>query len=289
MAAMAPALTDAPAEARHIRFKLAPPSSTLSPPSPSAANNATNALLSNGKEAEPQLPQAPPPAAAHAAGAHLGKLQPLVASYLCSDVTSVPATKESLKLQGVLIKGKTVLTTHGVLPDSYFLHRKPRPPALELSGEQLRSVMSGSGRGGGAPPTAPPSINGLAKKLAKRGSNSDFTASVNGDSPTAGKDAPPPQHQAPPPQNQTPPPGADHGVLLKGGAEHHPANLEGVCGQPIDGQEQPMSTVDVATDTGGGDSDCSAPVPAPSSSSVDAEVRERAQSSRTRQGEIEGR
>ncbi|KAJ8404305.1 hypothetical protein AAFF_G00340780, partial [Aldrovandia affinis] len=185
MAAMAPALTDAPAEAHHIRFKLAPPSSTLSPGSVENNSNASNILISNGavkrkalvsageecsrdfrpggkKKEEPKLPEATAPA-------HLGKLQPLVASYLCSDVTSVPSTKESLKLQGVLIK-QSVLTTHGILPSSYFssgdfLPRKHQ--ALELCGEQLKSIMSGSG--GGGQPAAPPALNGLAKKLAKPG------------------------------------------------------------------------------------------------------------------------
>ncbi|XP_042559232.1 KAT8 regulatory NSL complex subunit 1-like [Clupea harengus] len=54
MAAMAPALTDAPAEAHRIRFKLAPPSSNLSPTASAENNsNATNILLctSNGSGA----------------------------------------------------------------------------------------------------------------------------------------------------------------------------------------------------------------------------------------------
>ncbi|KAG5832954.1 hypothetical protein ANANG_G00296720 [Anguilla anguilla] len=136
-------------------LRLAPPSSTLSPGSVENNSNASNILLSGsgaakrgkalGNKAEPELAEAPP--------AHLGKLQPLVASYLCSDVTSVPSTKESLKLQGVLIK-QAVLKTHGVLPDSYFNSGDFLP--RKAPGEQLKAAMSG-GQPAAPPTPRPPS------------------------------------------------------------------------------------------------------------------------------------
>lgn len=200
MAAMAPALTDAPAEAHHIRFKLAAPSSSLSPASAENNGNASNILIhSSGpakckavnpeecpldfcgggdQEQQQQQPQADSVAQASA----LGKLQPLVASYLCSDVTPVPSTKESIKLQGVLIK-QSVLKSHRILPSSLlngggdFLLRKRQ--AIELSGGQLKSLMSGSTNGGGQP-MAPVNVNGLAKKLATM-SGSGCVVAVNGD------------------------------------------------------------------------------------------------------------
>lgn len=205
MAAMAPALTDAPAEAHHIRFKLAAPSSSLSPGSAENNGNASNILIhSSGpakrkaaseecpldfcgdQEQQPQQqqPQADPTAQASA----LGKRQPLVASYLCSDVTPVPSTKESIKLQGVLIK-QSVLKSHRILPSSLlngggdFLLRKRQ--AIELSGGQLKSLMSGSTNGGGQP-MAP--VNGLAKKLATM-SSSGCVVAVNGDKPSATTDS----------------------------------------------------------------------------------------------------
>ncbi|XP_043109620.1 KAT8 regulatory NSL complex subunit 1 isoform X2 [Puntigrus tetrazona] len=205
MAAMAPALTDAPAEARHIRFKLASPSSTLSPGSTENNSNASNILISDsvqdsagshangkchvsaddgqsfahyhsvkGQEQEP-LSKAP----------SLGKLAP----YLYSDVKPLPSStkvKESLKLQGVLIK-QSVLKSHGLLSGSIFpsaaagsdfLLRKRQ--ALELTGGQLKSLVNGAGAGSTMVP-----VNGLSKKVAvpsaavaEKGS----VATVNGDS-----------------------------------------------------------------------------------------------------------
>lgn len=203
MAAMAPALTDAPAEAHHIRFKLAAPSSSLSPASAENNGNASNILIhSSGparckakseecpldfcgsdQEQQQQQSQSDPVAQASA----LGKLQPLVASYLCSDVTPVPSTKESIKLQGVLIK-QSVLKSHRILPNSLlngggdFLLRKRQ--AIELSGGQLKSLMSGS-TNGGSQPMAP--VNGLAKKLATM-SSPGCVVTVNGDKPSATTD-----------------------------------------------------------------------------------------------------
>ncbi|XP_043957766.1 KAT8 regulatory NSL complex subunit 1-like isoform X2 [Gambusia affinis] len=203
MAAMAPALTDAPAEAHHIRFKLAAPSSSLSPASAENNSNANNILIHTsgpgkckvaseecplnfcGGNQEPQEQQPQPDSVSQASA--LGKLQPLVASYLCSDVTSVPANKESIKLQGVLIK-QSVLKSHRILPSSLlngggeFLLRRQ---AIELSGGQLKSLMSGSTNGSGQP-MAP--VNGLAKKLASM-SGSGCMVAVNGDKPSATTDS----------------------------------------------------------------------------------------------------
>uniref|UniRef100_A0A1A7YQR0 KAT8 regulatory NSL complex subunit 1 n=1 Tax=Iconisemion striatum TaxID=60296 RepID=A0A1A7YQR0_9TELE len=203
MAAMAPALTDAPAEAHHIRFKLAAPSSSLSPASAENNSNTSNILIHNSGPAkckvsseecpldfcgdQEQQKQQPQPDSVSQASA-LGKLQPLVASYLCSDVTSVPATKESIKLQGVLIK-QSVLKGHRILPTSLlngggdFLLRKRQ--AIELSGGQLKSLMSGSTNGSGQP-MAP--VNGLAKKLATM-SGSGCVVAVNGDKPPTTTDS----------------------------------------------------------------------------------------------------
>ncbi|XP_072230113.1 KAT8 regulatory NSL complex subunit 1-like isoform X3 [Leuresthes tenuis] len=205
MAAMAPALTDAPAEAHHIRFKLAAPSSSLSPASAENNGNASNILIHSsgpakckvtseecpldfcgGGDQEQQQPQPQPDSVSQASA--LGKLQPLVASYLCSDVTPVPSTKESIKLQGVLIK-QSVLKGHRILPSSLlngggdFLLRKRQ--AIELSGGQLKSLMSGSTNGSGQP-MAP--VNGLAKKLATM-SGSGCVVAVNGDKPPAATDS----------------------------------------------------------------------------------------------------
>lgn len=203
MAAMAPALTDAPAEAHHIRFKLAAPSSSLSPASAENNGNASNILIhSNGpakcKATSEECPldfcggdqeqQQQSQADSVAQASALGKLQPLVASYLCSDVTPVPSTKESIKLQGVLIK-QSVLKSHRILPSSLlngggdFLLRKRQ--AIELSGSQLKSLMSGSTNGGGQP-MAP--VNGLAKKLATM-SGPGCVVAVNGDKPSATTDS----------------------------------------------------------------------------------------------------
>lgn len=204
MAAMAPALTDAPAEAHHIRFKLAAPSSSLSPASAENNGNASNILIhssgpAKGKAAPEECPldfcgsdqeqqQQPPQTDPEAQASALGKLQPLVASYLCSDVTSVTSTKESIKLQGVLIK-QSVLKSHRILPSSLlngggdFLLRKRQ--AIELSGGHLKTLMSGN-TNGGSQPMAP--VNGLAKKLGTI-SGSGCVVAVNGDKPSAAPDS----------------------------------------------------------------------------------------------------
>ncbi|MGH0140766.1 UNVERIFIED_CONTAM: hypothetical protein FKN15_026156 [Acipenser sinensis] len=193
MAAMAPALTDAPAEAHHIRFKLASPSSTFSPGSVENNSNANNILISsNGTSKHKAIVSSVEERALDFRGntkkeeQQRGKLQPLVASYLCSDVTSVATTKESRKLQGVIIKQK-VLKSHSLLtPPTIFNSSDIRAEllarqhqALEFTGENLK-MMSGSSQ--------PGPVNGLAKKLAKSMSSSDrggpaALAAVNGSKP----------------------------------------------------------------------------------------------------------
>ncbi|XP_045381880.1 KAT8 regulatory NSL complex subunit 1 isoform X3 [Lemur catta] len=182
MAAMAPALTDAAAEAHHIRFKLAPPSSTLSPGSAENNGNANILIAANGTKRKAIAAEDPSlDFRNNPTKEDLGKLQPLVASYLCSDVTSVPS-KESLKLQGVFSK-QTVLKSHPLLSQSYELRAEllGRQPVLEFSLENLRT-MNTSGQT--ALPQAP--VNGLAKKLTKSSTHSDHD---NSSSPNGGKRA----------------------------------------------------------------------------------------------------
>uniref|UniRef100_A0A803VC89 PEHE domain-containing protein n=1 Tax=Ficedula albicollis TaxID=59894 RepID=A0A803VC89_FICAL len=185
MAAMAPALTDAAAEAHHIRFKLAPPSSTLSPGSAESNGNANSILLAaNGTKRKAIAPEDPGlDFRNNPTKEELGKLQPLVASYLCSDVTSV-SSKEPLKLQGVFNK-QTVLKSHSLLSQSFLKTSDllGRQPVLEFTLENLKTMSTNS-----QPPLPQAPVNGLAKKLAKS-TNSDHenSSSVNG-----GKCAPPP-------------------------------------------------------------------------------------------------
>ncbi|NXJ01405.1 KANL1 protein, partial [Psophia crepitans] len=184
MAAMAPALTDAAAEAHHIRFKLAPPSSTLSPGSAESNGNASNILLAaNGTKRKAIAPEDPSlDFRNNPTKEELGKLQPLVASYLCSDVTSV-SSKEPLKLQGVFNK-QTVLKSHSLLSQSFLKTSDllGRQPVLEFTLENLKTMSTNS-----QPPLPQAPVNGLAKKLAKS-TNSDHenSSSLNG-----GKCAPP--------------------------------------------------------------------------------------------------
>lgn len=169
MAAMAPALTDAAAETHHIRFKLAPPSSTLSPGSAENNGNANILIAANGTKRKAIAAEDPSlDFRNNPTKEDLGKLQPLVASYLCSDVTSVPS-KESLKLHGVFSK-QTVLKSHPLLSQSYELRAEllGRQPVLEFSLENLRTMNTS---GHTALPQAP--VNGLAKKLTKSSTHSD--------------------------------------------------------------------------------------------------------------------
>ncbi|XP_051572317.1 KAT8 regulatory NSL complex subunit 1-like isoform X2 [Myxocyprinus asiaticus] len=163
MAAMAPALTDAPAEAHRIRFKLAPPSSTLSPTGVEGSGTSNHILVSSNGAVKRKASEERP---AHGAG----PCKPLVTSYHCSDMTSVSAAKESLKLQGVLLQ------THGILPSLIPCQ------ALELSEEQLKNIMSAGGGGSpcGSPSVQGTTVNGIAKKVAKPGVDRENTVTLNG-------------------------------------------------------------------------------------------------------------
>lgn len=153
MAAMAPALTDAPAEARHIRLKLAAESngnstnlllsSSISPSDTAGTNGKRHhedncRRCCNGKESlsEPLS---------------LGKLQPLVASYLCSHVGTVAE-------EGVRIKS-SMLKSRGLLNGDLLLR-------TALSGGQPKSLVNGGGTGTGGGGSAMVPVNGLAKKAA---------------------------------------------------------------------------------------------------------------------------
>ncbi|XP_005994691.1 KAT8 regulatory NSL complex subunit 1 [Latimeria chalumnae] len=183
MAAMAPALTDATAEAHHIRFKLAPPSSTLSPGSAENKGNANNIIITaNGTKRKVIAPEdrGLDFRNVHPKKEDRGKLQPLVASYLCSDVTSVP-TKEALKLQGVFSK-QAVFKSHAILSQSILDNSDlraellGRQPVLEFSLENLKTMNSNSQP---APPLAP--VNGLSRKLSKSASSElENSFSLNG-------------------------------------------------------------------------------------------------------------
>ncbi|XP_035889451.1 KAT8 regulatory NSL complex subunit 1 isoform X2 [Phyllostomus discolor] len=188
MAAMAPALTDAAAEAHHIRFKLAPPSSTLSPGSAENNGNANILIAANGTKRKAIAAEDPSlDFRNNSTKEDLGKLQPLVASYLCSDVTPV-SSKESLKLQGVFSK-QTVLKSHPFLSQSYELRAEllGAQPVLEFSLENIRT-MNTSGQT--ALPQAP--VNGLAKKLTKSSTHSDHDNSspLNGGKRTLSSSSP---------------------------------------------------------------------------------------------------
>ncbi|KAJ7984607.1 hypothetical protein DPEC_G00356530 [Dallia pectoralis] len=319
MAAMAPALTDAPAEAHHIRFKLAAPSSSLSPGSAENNGNAGNILIHSGGgtgkrkvsavdensrdfcggNQEQSIQQSPASA--------LGKFQPLVASYLCGDVTPVPSNKESVKLQSVIIKQRN----HGILPNSLFngggdfLLRKRQ--TLELTEGQLKSLMSGGSNGGGQAVAA---LNGLAKKLAMSGAAGPVLA-VNGSKPSVGTDS---QPLTPPPDSQAFVGGLTGHILLKGTykQKHSPGVSQIIGGNGLQQQTAHLAVPDVPThlpdsnrplpltdcERAGGSQQgspvCSPDLlPEPPSTttlcSLNAQVKERTQLNHSRQGEIEGR
>uniref|UniRef100_A0A671MIF3 KAT8 regulatory NSL complex subunit 1-like n=1 Tax=Sinocyclocheilus anshuiensis TaxID=1608454 RepID=A0A671MIF3_9TELE len=164
MAAMAPALTDTPAEAHRIRFKLAPSSSTLSPSGVEGSGTGNHILVSSNGAVKRKASEERPSRGA-------GPCKPIVTSYHCSDVSSA---KESLKLQGVLLQ------THNILPS--LIPRKHQ--ALELSEEQPKSIMSASGGGG---PCGPPTVNGIAKKVTKP-TDRDNAVTLNGGQHTVEQD-----------------------------------------------------------------------------------------------------
>lgn len=151
MAAMAPALTDTPADTHQIRLKLAPSSSAINP-SAVEENGAPGRVLipANGavkrktsSDKEDHLSCTATTFNKEEPGRDLGKIQQLVTSYRCSD--------ETLKLQNVF----------DILPG--FLQRKHH--TLELSEEQLKSIMS-TGNGSGLP-SLQQGVNGMARKFTK--------------------------------------------------------------------------------------------------------------------------
>ncbi|RXN00283.1 KAT8 regulatory NSL complex subunit 1 [Acipenser ruthenus] len=322
MAAMAPALTDAPAEAHHIRFKLASPSSTFSPGSVENNSNANNILISsNGTSKHKAIVSSAEERTLDFRGnpkkeeQQRGKLQPLVASYLCSDVTSVATTKESRKLQGVIIKQK-VLKSHTLLtPPTIFNSSDIRAEllarqhqALEFTGENLK-MMSGSSQ--------PGPVNGLAKKLAKSMSSSDrggpaALAAVNGSKP--GPSATPDTEACPLKETDSGDfkASSSNCTLLKGciAEEQPPGNLPAnnsdqstaanqldlAAGQVEDvgngiSTDPTVSSVDLESAGCSGNSQVK-PTPASDPnpfSTLDAEIRARTLLNQSRQSEIENR
>lgn len=165
---MAPALTDAPADTHRIRFKLAPPSSALNASTVEANGTNGHILVStNGAvkrksapEDEARLSCKSGPIKKEEAGRELGKIQQFVTSYRCSD-----------EFQNVL----------GILPG--FLPRKHQ--TLELSEEQLKSIMSAGNGNNGSGPCGQPghiNVNGMARKLSKPSKDSNGVT-LNGGKP----------------------------------------------------------------------------------------------------------
>lgn len=297
MAAMAPALTDAPAEAHRIRFKLAPPSSTLSPSGVEGNSGTSHILVSSNGTAKRKASEERPargagtckreePTRVDTQPTHLGKFQPLVTSYRCSDVMSVHSP-ESLKLQGVLLQN------HGILPS--FLPRKHQP--LELSEEQFKSIMSG---GSGSGPCGPPAlqstpVNGMAKKITKPSlDNRDNTVTLNGGRHTE-QESLAQSHFV-----------ASHGGLLgngplRGGTEQHQCPRDVSPDHPNNQESSPFPPPTAPSDLveekvldglPSVTADTSAVSPATLQyplGSLGAELRDRTQLSQSRQGEIEGR
>ncbi|KAB5517696.1 hypothetical protein PHYPO_G00170190 [Pangasianodon hypophthalmus] len=166
MAAMAPALTDTPADTHRIRLKLAPSSSAINP-SAVEENGATGRVLvpTNGAvkrktsaDKEDHLSCTAGTFNKEESGRDLGKIQQLVTSYRCSD--------ETLKLQNVF----------DILPG--FLQGKH---TLELSEEQLKSIMS-AGNASGLPSlqqSVSVNVNGMARKFTKASKDSN-SVTMNG-------------------------------------------------------------------------------------------------------------
>lgn len=165
MAAMAPALTDTPADTHRIRLKLAPSSSAINP-SAVEENGATGRVLvpTNGaikrktpSDKEDHLSCTAGTFNKEESGRDLGKIQQLVTSYRCSD--------ETLKLQNVF----------DILPG--FMQRKHH--TLELSEEQLKSIMS-AGNASGLPSLQQSvGVNGMARKFTKASKDSN-SVTMNG-------------------------------------------------------------------------------------------------------------
>ncbi|XP_039542199.1 KAT8 regulatory NSL complex subunit 1 isoform X1 [Pimephales promelas] len=278
MAAMAPALTDAPAETHRIRFKLAPPSSTLSPSGVEESVTTNHILVSSNGVVKRKASEERPSRGA-------GPCKPLVTSYHCSDVTSVSSAKESLKLQGVLLK------THSILPN--LIPRKHQ--ALELSEEQLKSIMSAGGGGG---PCGPPTVqgtivNGMTKKVTKP-TERDNPVTFNGGQHAVGQDLSNPN------QIVISTRGLTTNGPLRDGAEEHQLSTGESQNCPTNGEPPATSPTSITPFTVDKISDC---VPLSSEDplalslateqdplgDLGVELSDRTQHSQSRQGEIEAR
>ncbi|XP_043091208.1 KAT8 regulatory NSL complex subunit 1 isoform X2 [Puntigrus tetrazona] len=263
MAAMAPALTDAPAEAHRIRFKLAPSSSTLSPSGVEGSGTGNHILVSSNGTVKRKASEERPSRGA-------GPCKPLVTSYHCSDVSSA---KESLKLQGVLLQ------THSILPSLIPRHHQ----ALELCEEQSKSVMSASG-GGGPPTVQGATVNGIAKKVTKPTGNA---VTLNGGQHTVEPDL----------SNQTEVLNSSraltsNGPLREGVEQHLPPTVD-FQNCPSNGEPPATSPASIATFTEDqtsplGSEDALAAHQDPLGG-LGVEVSDRTQHSQNRQGEIEAR
>ncbi|XP_072417990.1 KAT8 regulatory NSL complex subunit 1 isoform X2 [Chiloscyllium punctatum] len=164
MAAMAPALTEAATEAHH-RFKLATPSSSLSP-SGTADRDNSNSLNNSKRKAF---------ADDHSLDFRKNSRSEdhckLVSPYRCLDAASrPPPPPESVKLQGsfskhAVIKSHTILS-HSLL-DTGVIRAEliDGQPALEFSPSLLKTMSASSNQPSLPLPPQPP-VNGLAKKSA---------------------------------------------------------------------------------------------------------------------------
>ncbi|XP_078079827.1 KAT8 regulatory NSL complex subunit 1 isoform X2 [Mustelus asterias] len=165
MAAMAPALTEAATEAHH-RFKLATPSSSLSPSGTTDSDN-SKSLNNNTKRK----------AFADDHGLDFRNSSrnedrcKLVSPYRCLDAASrPPLPPESVKLQGSFSK-HAVIKSHTILSHSLLDTGVIRAelvggqPALEFSPGLLKTMSTSSSQPSRPSPPQPP-VNGLAKKSA---------------------------------------------------------------------------------------------------------------------------
>ncbi|XP_067825245.1 KAT8 regulatory NSL complex subunit 1 isoform X2 [Heptranchias perlo] len=163
MAAMAPALTEAATEAHH-RFKLATPSSSLSPSGTTDSDN-SNSINNSAKRK----------AFADDHGLDFRNSSrnedrcKLVSPYCCLDAASrPPPPPESVKLQGSFSK-HAVIKSHTILSHSLLDTGVIRAeliggqPALEFSPSLLKTMSTSSSHPSLPPPPQPP-VNGLAKK-----------------------------------------------------------------------------------------------------------------------------
>ncbi|XP_059494610.1 KAT8 regulatory NSL complex subunit 1-like [Stegostoma tigrinum] len=164
MAAMAPALTEAATEAHH-RFKLATPSSSLSPSGTTDRDN-SNSLNNSKRKAF---------ADDHSRDFRNNSRSEdhckLVSPYRCLDAAPrPPPPPESVKLQGsfskhAVIKSHTILS-HSLL-DTGVIRAEliDGQPALEFSPSLLKTMSASSNQPSLPSPPQPP-VNGLAKKPA---------------------------------------------------------------------------------------------------------------------------